>query len=169
MSGRLRVGDFIECDGIRGKVTSISYQTTQIQTLEDTLIAFTNTTLFNKNFKNLTSNNAYEFVKVTVGVRYGTDIEQLRAVLSEASQALMTKDKYGRNIVDPKRGITIAFDNFGDSSVDVALKQFVLVEEQIGFVARAKELVYKTLNENGIEIPFPQRDIYVKSIVRSEP
>ena len=169
MSGRLRVGDFIECDGIRGKVTSISYQTTQIQTLEDTLIAFTNTTLFNKNFKNLTSNNAYEFVKVTVGVRYGTDIEQLRAVLSEASQALMTKDKYGRNIVDPKRGITVAFDNFGDSSVDVALKQFVLVEEQIGFVARAKELVYKTLNENGIEIPFPQRDIYVKSIVRSEP
>ena len=169
MSGRLRVGDFIECDGIRGKVTSISYQTTQIQTLEDTLIAFTNTTLFNKNFKNLTSNNAYEFVKITVGVRYGTDIEQLRAVLSEASQALMTKDKYGRNIVDPKRGITVAFDNFGDSSVDVALKQFVLVEEQIGFVARAKELVYKTLNENGIEIPFPQRDIYVKSIVRSEP
>lgn len=169
MSGRLRVGDFIECDGIRGKVTSISYQTTQIQTLEDTLIAFTNTTLFNKNFKNLTSNNAYEFVKVTVGVRYGTDIEQLRAVLSEASQALMTKDKYGRNIVDPKRGITVAFDNFGDSSVNVALKQFVLVEEQIGFIARAKELVYKTLNENGIEIPFPQRDIYVKSIVRSEP
>ena len=169
MSGRLRVGDFIECDGIRGKVTSISYQTTQIQTLEDTLIAFTNTTLFNKNFKNLTSNNAYEFVKVTVGVRYGTDIEQLRSVLSEASKALMTKDKYGRNIVDPKRGITIAFDNFGDSSVDVALKQFVLVEEQIGFIARAKELVYNTLNENGFEIPFPQRDLHIRSTVPSEP
>ena len=162
MSGRLRVGDFIECDGIRGKVTSISYQTTQIQTLEDTLIAFTNTTLFNKNFKNLTSNNAYEFVKVTVGVRYGTDVVRLREILTEASLSLMTKDKYGRNIVDPKRGITVAVDSFGDSSVDVALKQFVLVEEEIGYIARAKELIYRTLNANGIEIPFPQRDIHIK-------
>ena len=134
--------------------------------MEDTLIAFTNTTLFNKNFKNLTSNNAYEFVKVTVGVRYGTDVEKLRAILLEGSQALMTKDKYGRNIVDPKRGITIAFDNFGASSVDVALKQYVLVEEEIGYIARAKELVYKILNENGIEIPFPQQDVYIKSIER---
>ena len=162
MSGRLRVGDIIECDGIRGKVTTISYQTTQIQTVEDTLIAFTNTTLFNKNFKNLTRSSAYEYVKVGVGVSYGTDVEKVRALLLEASQALMTKDKYGRNIVDPKRGITVAFDDFGDSSVDIALKQFVLVEERYGFVARAKELIYNTLNENGIEIPFPQRDVHIK-------
>jgi small-conductance mechanosensitive channel len=162
MSGRLRVGDYIECDGIRGKVTSISYQTTQIQTVEDTLIAFTNTTLFNKNFKNLTRGSAYEYVKVSVGVPYGTDMDKLRTILLEASQALMTKDKYGRNIVDPKRGINVAFDDFGESSVDVALKQYVLVEERYGFLARAKELLYNTLNENGIEIPFPQRDIHMK-------
>lgn len=162
MSGRLRVGDFVECDGIRGKVTSISYQSTQIQTLEDTIIAFTNTTLFNKNFKNLTRGSAYEYVKVGVGVSYGTDFEKLRAILMEASQQLMTKDKYGRNIVDPKRGITVAFDEFGESSVDVALKQYVLVEERYGFTARAKELIYKTLNENGIEIPFPQRDVHIR-------
>ena len=161
MSGRLRVGDYIECDGIRGKVTSISYQTTQIQTVEDTLIAFTNTTLFNKNFKNLTRGSAYEYVKVSVGVRYGTDVDKVRTLLLEASQSLMTKDKYGRNIVDPKRGISVAFDNFGDSSIDIALKQYVLVEERFGFVARAKELLYNTLNENGIEIPFPQRDVHI--------
>ena len=161
MSGRLRVGDYIECDGIRGKVNSISYQTTQIQTVEDTLIAFTNTTLFNKNFKNLTRSSAYEYIKVGVGVPYGTDVDKLREILMEASQALMTKDKYGRNIVDPKRGITVAFDDFGESSVDIALKQYVLVEERYGFIARAKELIYKTLGENGIEIPFPQRDVHI--------
>ena len=166
MSGRLRVGDIIECDGVRGKVTSISYQATQIQTVEDTLIAFTNTTLFNKNFKNLTRSSAYEYIKVGVGVSYGTDVEKVRALLLEASQALLTKDKYGRNIVDPKRGITVAFDNFGESSIDIALKQYVLVEERYGFIARAKELIYKTLNENGIEIPFPQRDIHIKSTIQ---
>ena len=161
MSGRLRVGDYIECDGVRGKVTAISYQTTQIQTLEDTLIAFTNTTLFNKNFKNLTRGSAYEFVKVVVGVSYGTDVEKVRSLLMEASQQLMTKDKYGRNVVDAKRGIAVTFDNFGDSSVDIAMKQFVLVEERNGFVARAQELIYKTLNDNGINIPFPQRDVHI--------
>ena len=161
MSGRLRVGDYIECDGVRGKVTAISYQTTQIQTLEDTLIAFTNTTLFNKNFKNLTRGSAYEYVKVTVGVSYGTDVEKVRTLLLEASQKLMTKDKYGRNVVDAKRGIAVTFDNFGDSSVDIAMKQFVLVEERFGFIARAQELIYKTLNENGINIPFPQRDVHI--------
>ena len=161
MSGRLRVGDYIECDGVRGKVTSISYQSTQIQTLEDTLIAFTNTTLFNKNFKNLTRGSAYEYVKVSVGVSYGTDVEKVRALLLEASQKLMTKDKYGRSVVDAKRGISVSFDNFGDSSIEIALKQYVLVEERYGFIARAKELIYNTLNENGINIPFPQRDVHI--------
>ena len=162
MSGRLRVGDYIECDGIRGKVTSISYQTTQIQTVEDTLIAFTNTTLFNKNFKNLTRTNAYEYIKVAVGVSYGTDVDKVRDLLLEASKKLMTKDKYGRNVVDLSRGISVAFDGFGESSVDIALKQYVLVEERYNFIAKAKELIYNTLNENGIEIPFPQRDVHIK-------
>jgi len=162
MSGRLRVGDYIECDGVRGKVTSISYQTTQIETVEDTLIAFTNTTLFNKNFKNLTRGSAYEYVKVVVGVSYGTDVEKVRALLLEATQKLLTKDKYGRNLVDPKRGITVSVDNFGESSIDIALKQYVLVEERFGYMSRARELIYNTLNENGIEIPFPQRDVHMK-------
>ncbi len=163
MSGRLRVGDYIECDGIRGKVTSISYQTTQIETLEDTLIAFTNTTLFNKNFKNLTRGSSYEFTKLVVGVSYGTDVEKVRSLLLEASQKLLTKDKYGRNMVDPKRGINVTIDNFGDSSVDIAMKQYVLVEERFGYMARARELIYNTLNENGITIPFPQRDLHIIS------
>ena len=162
MSGRLRVGDYIECDGVRGKVTSISYQTTQIETVEDTLIAFTNTTLFNKNFKNLTRGSAYEYVKVAVGVSYGTDVEKVRTLLLEASQKLLTKDKYGRNLVDPKRGISVSVDNFGDSSIDIAMKQYVLVEERYSYMARARELIYNTLNENGIEIPFPQRDVHIK-------
>jgi small-conductance mechanosensitive channel len=162
MGGRLRVGDYIECDGIRGKVTAISYQTTQIQTLEDTVIAFTNTTLFNKNFKNLTKNGNYEFLKIIVGVKYGTDVEVVRTLLMDATTQLQTKDNYNRPLVDPKRGISVTFDSFGDSSVNIALKQYVLVEERYAYIARAQELIYNTLNENNIEIPFPQRDVWIK-------
>lgn len=162
MGGRLRVGDYIECDGIRGKVTAISYQTTQIETIEDTLIAFTNTTLFNKNFKNLTRGGNYEFVKIIVGVKYGTDVDQVRTLLLEATGNMQLKDKYNRPFVDPKRGITVTFDSFGDSSVNIALKQYVLVEERYGYIAKVQELIYNTLNENNIEIPFPQRDVWIK-------
>ena len=72
MSGRVRVGDFIECDGIRGKVDSINYQSTQIIASDGSVMAFPNATLFNKNFKNLTKNHSYELLSFDVGVKYGS-------------------------------------------------------------------------------------------------
>ena len=161
MSGRVRVGDWIECDGVRGRVTNISYQSTQIETLENAEMSFLNATLFNKNFSNLTHNNSYEFIKIIVGVSYGTEVEKVREVLVEALQELRTKDNYGREVVDPKRGIYVAFDGFGDSSVNLAVKQYVLVAERIAYVDKAKEIIYDALNKAGITIPFPQRDIHV--------
>jgi small-conductance mechanosensitive channel len=161
MGGRLRVGDWIECDGVRGKVTDINYQTTLVETINGTQVAFLNSSLFGKNFTNLTRNNAYEFTKVTVGVAYGTDFQRVRELLESGLEALKTKDRYGRDIVDPTYGIYIRFDDFGDSSVNVAVKQFVLVPERIGYVDRCKELVYKLLNEGGITIPFPQCDVHM--------
>lgn len=168
MAGRLRVGDYIECDGVRGKVESITYQSTQVLTLDGAIMSFTNTTLFNKNFKNLTKNNAYECVKIPVGVQYGADVEQVREMLCAAMKSLDTVDKYGRHIIDQKRGITVAFSDFGNSSVDLTVKQFVLVEEEPAFIAKAKEIIYNTLNENGIEIPFPQRDVYIRRIEKGD-
>ena len=161
MSGRLKLGDWIECDGVRGKVTSINYQSTQIETATGAEMSFLNATLFNKNFSNLTRTHAYELVKINVGVAYGTEVKQVRELLQEALQSLMTKDAIGRDIVDPKRGITVAFGEFDDSAVTMAVKQWVLVAERAGYIDRAKEVIYNTLNENKIEIPFPQCDIHV--------
>ena len=161
MSGRLRVGDWIECDGVRGRVSSISYQSTQVETIDGTTISFLNASLFAKNFVNLTKSNSYEFLKIPVGVAYGTDVQRVREVLEEAMQVLRTKDAYGRDIVEPKKGIYVVFNSFGDSAVEVAVKQYVLVPERIAYIDRAKEVIYKALNDNGIQIPFPQRDIHI--------
>lgn len=163
MSGRLRVGDWVECDGIRGKVNAISYQSTQIETIDGAVMSFLNTDLFNRNFKNLTRNNAYEFVKVVVGVKYGADIEEVRRVLLDAMRQADAEDDFGRAVVDRKRGVSVVFESFGDSSVNVAVKQYVLVTEKVGYVAKAQEIIYNALNEHGIEIPFPQRDIHVRN------
>ena len=161
MGGRLRVGDWIDCDGVRGKVVDINYQTTLVETLFGTQVAFLNSSLFGKNFTNLTRNNAYELTIIKVGVAYGTDFQKVREALEKGLEVLKTKDKYGRDIVEPTYGHYIRFDDFGDSSVNVAVRQYVLVSEQIEYRYQCKELIYKILAENGITIPFPQRDVHI--------
>ena len=162
MSGRLRVGDFIECEGVRGRVDSISYQSTQIIATDGSVMAFPNSTLFNKNFKNLTKNHSYELVSIPVGVKYGVDVDAVRKVIKDALQPLLVKDVYGRDVVDPDFGIQVRFDDFGDNSVNLTVLQCITVEEHYTYPARAKERIYNALNENGIEIPFPQRDLHIK-------
>ncbi len=161
MSGRLKVGDWIECDGIRGRVSSINYQTTQVDTINNTTVSFLNANLFAKNFTNLTKGNPYEFLKIIVGVAYGTDVQRVREVLENAMQVMCTKDAFGRDIVEPQHGIYVRVGDFGDSSVNIAVKQYILASEQIPYIDKAKEVIYNALNENGITIPFPQRDIHV--------
>lgn len=169
MTGRLRVGDYIECDGVQGKVDSINYQSTQIVTLDGSVLAFQNSTLFSKNFKNLTRNHGYVMVKVPVGVAYGSNVGKVREMLVKGLQPLLVKNAAGKNIVDMKQGVSVAFNDFGDSSVDLFVIFWVLVEEKATFVAKVKEVIYNTLNKNHVEIPFPQRDIYVRHVEMPQP
>ena len=161
MGGRLRVGDWIECEGVRGKVISINYQCVQVETIEGTEMSFLNSSLFGKNFNNLTRNHSYELIKIVVGVAYGTDINNVRQVLVEAMEKMRSTDRYGREIVDPKYGVNVVVDNMSDSAVDVAVKQYVLVAERIAYVDRAKEVVYQALTDAGITIAYPQCDVHL--------
>ncbi|MGN0201452.1 MAG: mechanosensitive ion channel family protein [Candidatus Cryptobacteroides sp.] len=168
MSGRLRVGDIIECDGIRGTVESISYQTTQILGVDGSLVAFPNSTLFAKTFKNLTRSDSYECVNIPVGVAYGTDVEAARKVIVESLSPLLREDKFGRDMVKESFGIQVLLTGFGDSSVDLTVRQYVLVEHRGTYIAKANELIYTALKENGIEIPFPQMDVNFKNTLNTE-
>lgn len=161
MGGRLRVGDWIECEGVRGRVVAINYQCVQMETEDGTEMSFLNESLFGKSFINLTRNNSYEKTTISVGVAYGTDIQKAREVLVEAMQVMRTKDQYGREIVEPKRGIYVVVEKMNDSAVDIGVKQYVLVSERIGYMDRAKEVVYNALNAAGITIAFPQCDIHL--------
>lgn len=164
MAGRIRIGDKISCDGVRGVVKRVSYQITQVEDEDGSLIAFTNTDLFTKKFRNLNSGRNYELVKIFVSIRYGTDFEKARQVILEALQPLMTKDKMGRDIVDPSFPIDVRFDNFGESSINLAVVLYTTVETHYTFPARAKEAIYNAFHDNGIEIPFPQRDVHIKPV-----
>lgn len=168
MTGRVRVGDYIECDGLIGKVESITYQSTQIITLDGSVVAILNSDLFGKNFKNLTRNHQYELLTIPFGVAYGTNVDDVRRLIVEGVQPLCQKTADGRNIVNPENPISVVFADFGSSSVDLKLVAWVLVDQRVSFTAKAKEIIYQVLNKNHIEIPFPQQDIYIRSITKSE-
>ena len=67
-------------------------------------------------------------------------------------------------MVEPKYGIKVMLTSFGDSSVNLTVKQFVLVSERYNYIDKANDAIYRALNENGIEIPFPQTDLHVKDL-----
>ncbi len=170
MSGRIHVGDYIECDGIAGRVESITYQSTQITTNDGSVIAFLNSALFSKNFKNMTRNHRYELIKVPVGVAYGTDVEQVRQLLIEALEPICHEENgSGLTLTDTNIPVSVAFSDFGESSVDLKVCIWMLVEEKLAITSRVKEIIYNTLNKNNIEIPFPQRDLHIKQQAPSNP
>ena len=157
MNGRVKIGDVIECDGVRGKVSNINYQSTLVETIDGSVIAFLNSQLFTKNFKNMTRNHGYEMAKITVGVAYGSKIDQVREMIIERIKQL---DCY-----DVKKGVQVLFQNFGESSVDLLVIVWVRVASQAADIALVKENIYGVLNDNGIEIPFPQTDLHIRTTV----
>ena len=165
MTGRIHVGDYIECDGIAGKVESITYQSTQIVTTDGCVIAFLNSALFSKNFKNMTRNHRYELIKIPVGVAYGTNVDEVRKMLTDALLPVCQEcNADGQCITNiEEQPLKVAFVGFGESSVDLAVCIWMLVEEKIALTGRVKEIIYNTLNRNHIEIPFPQRDVHIKN------
>lgn len=154
MTGRVKIGDLIVCDGIRGKVTSISYTSTMVTAVDGSVIAFTNSQLFTKNYQNMTRNHGYERHVLDVGVAYGTNIGQCKKVLTEALSQL--------DCINQKKGISIVLKELGDSALVLKVIVWVSVYTGYGDDGKILECIYNTLNQNNIEIPFPQTDVHMK-------
>lgn len=152
MTGRVKIGDLIECDGYRGTVSSISYTSTMLNVADGSVIAFQNSQLFTKNYKNLTKNHGYELDKISVGVAYGTDIEKARNLIIDSVSKL--------DFLKKKSQVTVIVSGFGDSSVDLKVLCWVPVATYAVCDSKIMECIYKAFNENGIEIPFPQLDVH---------
>ncbi len=153
MAGRVKVGDYIYCDGTRGRVSSISFTSTMLEAVDGSVIAFQNSQLFTKNYKNLTKNHGYELHILEVGVAYGTNIKQCKQILIDALKKLDFLQK-GKNP-------NIVLKSFDDSAINLKILVWVPVLTQYVDDGRILECVYETLQENNIEIPFPQRDIHI--------
>ena len=154
MAGRIKIGDYIICDGIRGKVSSINYTSTVIDALDGSTIAFQNSQLFTKNYKNMTKNDGYEVGVIEVGVAYGTNVKEVRELLIDAIAKL--------GVTNENKDIIVRLQSFDDSCITLKILVWLNVLTQGNDISVVMECIYDTLNNNGIEIPFPQREITIK-------
>ena len=155
MAGRVKVGDWIEVDGTMGKVTSISYTSTVVESLAGEIITFQNSQLFTKNYKNLTKNHGYVLAVVPFGVAYGSNLKKVTEVVEEAVNNLH------HQWMDPEKRIKAVVSQMNDSSIDFKLFVWADAPKKSYVVSDVLKCVYDTLTAHGIEIPFPQRDIHI--------
>jgi small-conductance mechanosensitive channel len=163
MDAPYKTGDFIILEtGERGIVTNIGLRSTRILTRDDVEITVPNGIIGNGKIINEAGGPSKQHrIRVAVGVAYGSDIDQVIDVLQKVA-------KDNADVVpDPEP--RVRFRSFGDSSLDFELLAWIARPVDRGRVIHELNCaVYKALNENNIVIPFPQRDLHVRTMPPAE-
>lgn len=158
----IKVGDRVVVNEIVGDVERINMRATIIKTLDNEHIIVPNSYFLEEHVINRSYSDTMLRIVISVGVAYGSDVEKVRALLLKAAEEeRMASDTL---VYNPKPFIN--FKSFGDSSLDFEL--FVWIDDPKAIILIKSNLhfrINKLFNENGIEIPFPQRDIHIKSRV----
>ena len=155
MAGRIKVGDWIDVDGTMGKVVSISYTSTVVESIQGEVITFQNAQLFTKNYKNLTRNHGYVLTTIPFGVAYGSNLKEVTNMVEEAVNAMSNQ------YIDPEKRAKCVATEMGDSSVNFKLAVWAEAPKRSHVISEVLKCIYDTLNEHNIPIPFPQRDVHI--------
>jgi small-conductance mechanosensitive channel len=153
-----KVGDYVVLEtGERGEITRVGVRSTRMLTRDDIEIIIPNSEMANKKVVNESTGRWVKFrMRLKVGVAYGSDVDQVVNVLVSVAQ--------GNAIVcqDPEPRVRLR--GFGDSSLDFELLCWVNRPSERGYVAHELYMeIYRALRREGIEIPFPQRDVWIRS------
>lgn len=153
----IALGDRVEVSGVAGRITKISMRSTTVVTNDNISIIVPNSDFINSAVTNWSHGDPRVRIRLPLGVAYGTDTERLRQALLEVAAA------HPSVLKNPEP--TVFFSGFGDSSLDFELA--VWTSEMSSAPRRFRSELYfaveKKLREYGIEIPFPQRDLHVRS------
>ena len=156
MTGRVKVGDWIEVNNTMGKVVSISYTSTVIESLYGEVITFQNSQLFSNNYKNLTRNHDYVLAVVPYSVAYGSDLQQVIQLVDGAVNQM--KHQW----MDKTKKVKSVVGELADSSINFKMFVWATAPKKSYVISDVLNCIYDTLNKNGIEIPFPQQDVHIK-------
>mgnify|MGYP001189117560 FL=1 len=149
-----KVGDIIEIDGVKGTVQSITILYTMISTPDDNTAVLPNGQVANNKVLNFTKENNRR-IDLSVGIAYDQDIDKAKKVIAEALHSVPSILK------EPEPFIGVL--GFGDSSVNIAFRPYSKSVDYMEAYFAANEAVKKALDSHQIEMPFPQRDVHIKS------
>lgn len=152
----VKKGDYVEVGAVKGTVREIHARATLITTLDNVDVLVPNGDLITQQVVNQTFDDRRIRTRVEVGVAYGSDTALVRQVLERVAA------EHDEVLTDPAPRVWFA--GFGDSSLDFALLVWVpeaLVQGQVGSDLRFA--IDHAFRQEGIQIPFPQRDLHLKS------
>jgi len=149
--------DRVEVSGVVGRVTEINLRSTTVITNDNICIIIPNSNLITGTVVNWSHGDPTVRTRIPVGIAYGTDIEKVRALLLEAAAA--------EPEVLKTPAPDVLFVGYGDSAINLELAVWsnMMVSQPLGFKSRLYYAIHKTLEANKIEIPFPQRDLHLRS------
>ena len=154
-----KVGDYVNLDsGERGMVTHVGLRSTRLLTRDDIEITIPNAVMANSKIVNESAGQSKQRrLRIKAGAGYGSDADHVVAVLTEIAAA------HTDVIAIPEPRVRLRA--LGDSSLDFELLCWVADPVQSGKVTHELLMqVYRRFNEEGIEIPFPKRDVYVREL-----
>jgi small-conductance mechanosensitive channel len=153
----LKIGDTIEVGSLIGTVKSIGIRASNIETYDGAEIIVPNGNLISNQVINWTLSNKRRRIEILAGVAYGSDPDRVQQIF------MKILEEHPEVVDEPNP--SVLFNNLGDSALEFRLlfwtahfDEWVRIRSEIIF------LIYKRLKEEGIQIPFPQRDLHIRSV-----
>jgi small-conductance mechanosensitive channel len=154
----IQVGDFVEVNGIWAEVKKINVRATVVQTFDNASVIIPNSEFISQQVTNWSFKDRRMRKNLNVGVAYGTDIDLVAKTLLDIANAFPDVLKFPR----PE----VLFLDHGDNALIFCLRVWVQVEDSAVVPSKIRFEIDKRFRELGIEIPFPQRDIHIRSIAK---
>lgn len=154
-----KVGDWVSIAGLYGKVAAITLRSTRIRTLENTYIIIPNQKIINEVLTNHTKNGRMR-VNVSIGIAFKESI-------ADARKALLGAVKFVPHIEsDPAPDVVVK--QISESSVDLLVRVWIKdAENEVEVFHNTVESCKNALDEAGIQIPFPHRQLFVDAVDKS--
>jgi len=152
----VQVGDAIQLADMLGEVTRIGIRSSTVRTLEGAEVIVPNASLLEEKVTNWTLSDRKRRIDLDVGVSYGTDAATVIALLQKIAS--------DNPKVVPSPEPAAFFVAFGDSSLDFQLRVWTNDPGWFGLRSELNVTLQRALQEAGIEVPFPQRDVHVRTV-----
>jgi potassium efflux system protein len=162
----IKSGDFVTVGGVEGTVKAISIRSTEIETLDRQNVIVPNSELVSQQVTNWVLHDPVGRLIIDIGVAYGSDVEKVHDILMDVANNCEYVVTDGVAAPKPK----VLFMSFGESSLDFELRIWIKqIRRRFDATSAIHFAVDAAFRENNVEIPFPQRDLHVRSWSETAP